>query len=203
MKKKYGWTLLVAFVMMTAAEAVSAKSWTKKSAQKWVAQNEWRNGFTKANLYQGTDMMEFASQYHKQKSRWDKAFAWLATHDVKTIAAGKYAIDGDHCFANVQDAVLRPADQQKIESHKKYIDLQWSVTAKERFGIVRPQDATVDKPYVVDNMFWKASKIKYVDSTPQMFFLFFPENYHQPCVLPSPNAEKNVRKVCIKIEYDE
>lgn len=193
--------LTVIGLLLIGGEAMQAQSWNKRDARKWVISGEWCNGLKDVKPYCGTDMIQFASQYHKQKNRWNKVFAWMATHDVTTLAPGRYDIDGDHCFANVQDAVLRPADQVKIESHKKYIDLQWCVSGIERFGIVKAKYATVNTPYVPDIMFWNTSKIKYTDSTPREFFIFFPDNYHRACVLP-PDGTKNIRKVCIKIEYD-
>jgi biofilm protein TabA len=187
---------------MNSFSSQAGKPWTKKSAAQWVAQGEWCNGLKDVKPYKGTDMVEFATQYHQQKDRWDKVFQWMATHDVATLAPGKYDIDGTHAFANVQDAVLRSADEVRIESHKKYIDLQWTVVGIERYGIVKPKYATIQIPYKGDVMFWNTTKISYVNSKPDMFFLFFPNNYHRPCVLPKGGV-KNVRKVCIKIEYDE
>src|SRR5574344_9282 len=96
-------TTLLLFVV---TEFSSAQTWTKKNARRWVESGEWCGELKKAKPYKGTDMVEFASQYHKQKARWDKVFAWMACHDVATLEPGKYEIDGEHSFANVQDAVL-------------------------------------------------------------------------------------------------
>lgn len=171
-----------------------------KKAEKWVNKKEWANGF-KAVPYEGTDCLEFAKQYAKNKALWDQAFEWLASHDLATMPAGKYPIDGDRCFINVQDARTKDPSQCKIEGHRKYIDLQYIVVGTERFGLVNPVDATVSEPYKGDNTFYTAptDKIKYVDSNPQIFFLFFPKNYHQALVKAGEPA--SIRKVVAKIEY--
>ena len=192
---------IVAFTVLFSMQA-TAQTWSSKQAKKWIANREWANGLVNVNPYKDTDPVEFATQYHKEKSRWDKAFTWMATHDVATLAPGRYEIDGTHCFANVQDAVLKTAKNVNIESHKKYIDLQWCVTGVERYGIVNAKDAIIKVPYKPDVMYWNTDKIKYVNSNPHMFFLFFPKNYHRACVLPKGGIDK-IRKVCIKIEYDE
>lgn len=202
MKQTRTFILIIIALIMNSLNSQAGKPWTKKSAAEWVAQGEWCNGLKDVKPYKGTDMIEFATQYHKQKESWDKVFNWMATHDVATLAPGKYEIDGTHAFANVQDVVLKSAKDVRIESHKNYIDLQWSVVGVERYGIVKPQNATIQIPYKVDVMFWNATKISYVNSDPKMFFLFFPDNYHRPCVLPRGGV-KDVRKVCIKIEYDD
>jgi len=186
---------------MNSKESMIKKEWTKVSAEEWLETGEWRNGFNGMMPYKGTDIVEFAVQYHRQKVRWDKAFAWLAANDVATIPAGRYDIDGDFCFANVQDVVLKQPSEARIESHRKYIDIQWTAVGSERFGIVKPEDATVSVPYTDDFMFWTASKVEYVLSDPHTFFLFFPDTYHQPCLLTGNGCVK-VRKVCLKIAYE-
>lgn len=195
-------TSIIALALMLCTQVMAGEQWTKHKAKKWVASREWANGVD-ISPYKGTDMVEFAKQYHKQKVRWEKAFAWIATHNVAGMLPGKYEIDGTHCYANVQDAKLKPDYLVNIESHKNYIDLQWTVTGIERFGIVSPKNATIKVPYKSDVMFWNTKKIKYVDSDPNTFFLFFPTNYHRACVLPEEGAMSPVRKVCIKIEYDK
>lgn len=192
----------VILLLLFISPTIQASPWSKHKARVWVESRAWCNGLKDVMPYKTTDMVQFATQYHKQQQRWDKVFSWMATHDVSKLAPGRYAIDGDHCFANVQDAKLRPATEVKIESHRKYIDLQWCVVGTERFGVVtKPHSATIEKPYVPDIMLWTSSKVKYADSTPGTFFLYFPNNYHKACV-QSDGTSQTVRKVCIKIEYD-
>ena len=74
-----------------------------------------------------TDYQEFASQYHKNKKVWDKTFQWLATHDLVNMPAGRYEVDGEHCYINVQDATTQDVSKRKIEAHRHGIDLQYVV----------------------------------------------------------------------------
>ena len=185
---------------LTANVAMGARKMTEKKAQKWVNKKEWANGF-KAVPYAGTDMVEFATQYAKDPQMWNGVFKFFATHDLAKMDPGKYPIDGDRCFINVQDAQTKPASQCKIEGHTRYIDLQYVVVGTERFGMVASEDATVSEPLRGDNTFYTApaDKMKYADSNPGIFFLFFPKNYHQALV--QPDVPGNVRKVVAKIEY--
>lgn len=176
---------------------------SKKEAKKWVRSKVWNEGF-QANPYTQIDCLEFYTQYHKNPVRWQKMFQWLAKNDINQLKPGRYPIDGEHCYANVEDATLHTPAEQKIESHKKYIDLQYTGSGTERFGIIpNPSKATVREAYKPDIMFWNYDKPHYIDSTPETFFLFFPSNYHQACVYPQGKKEapQKVRKVCVKMEY--
>ena len=162
---------LFAFAGSMYAQEV-AGDWTSKQARRWVQKKEWANGL-KAMPHKTTDYQEFASQYHKNKAVWDKTFQWLATHDLANMPAGRYEVDGQHCYINVQDAVTQDAEKRKIEGHRHGIDLQYVVKGTERFGITSAKYAEPITEYKPDVTFYKAKKIKYVDSTPDDFFIFF------------------------------
>lgn len=84
-----------------------------------------------------TDYQEFASQYHKNQKVWDKTFQWLATHDLANMPAGRYEVDGEHCYINVQDATTQDISKRKIEAHRHGIDLQYVVKGTERFELLQ------------------------------------------------------------------
>ena len=151
-------------------------------------------------LHKTTDYQEFASQYHKNKKVWDKTFQWLATHDLVNMPAGRYEVDGEHCYINVQDATTQDVSKRKIEAHRHGIDLQYVVKGTERFGITSAEYAEPITEYKPDVTFYKAKKIKYVDSTPDTFFMFFPKNFHQALVKAGKEPEE-IRVIVAKIEY--
>lgn len=194
-------TLLFLFAFTNLLSAQTAtEAWTAKSAKQWVKSKEWANGF-KAMPYKTTDCVQFAVQYHKNKPMWDKVFKFLSDSDLVNMPTGKYPIDGDNCFVNVTDSKTKSPEVSKIESHKKYIDLQYIVTDCERMGLVSPEDATVSEPYnpKKDVAFYKSDKIKYHTSSGNIFFLLFPDNYHQASVWVK--GENTVRKIVVKIGY--
>lgn len=176
-------------------------AWTLQKARRWVKQGAWSNGW-KAVPHPSTDYVEFASQYNKNKELWDKTFSWLATHDLLNLPAGNYEVDGKRSYISIQDAETHEASERKIESHRRYIDLQYVVKGKERFGLTSAEASEPVTEYEAekDNQFHKAKKISYVDSTPGCFFLFFPENFHQPLVKAGKKPEK-VRVIVAKIAY--
>lgn len=201
-KKSILGTLTIATVFLFSytiiCQAQTVESITPKQARKWTEQGEWTNGF-KATPHKTTDYVEFATQYRKNKELWDKTFRWLAEHDLTTIPVGKYEIDGKRCYINVQEAKTQDASKRKIESHRHCIDLQYVVKGTERFGLIALKDATPITEYKPDVTFYKSSKVKYIDSTPDEFFMFFPKNCHQALV--KANEEEDIRVIVAKIEY--
>lgn len=187
--------------LFTESNSADGKEWTLENARQWVEHKEWTNGL-KAMPHPSTDVREFALQYHKNSELWDKTFHWLATHDLQNLPPGKYEVDGTRSFISIQDAQTQDASKRKIESHRRYIDLQYVVKGVERFGLTSAVDSEPITDYEPDkdNQFHQAKRIKYVESTPECFFLFFPHNYHQPLVKAGRKAQ-TVRVIVAKIEY--
>jgi biofilm protein TabA len=157
-------------------------TWTKKAATKWVAQNSWRHGFT-TNLAEGTDAVAFTTQYNMNPALWDKAFAFLNNTNLDTLSPGKYPIQGDDLFASVTISPTKEFDKTNWESHKKYIDLQYVISGKEKIGVAPLSSATVTKPYdeAKDVANYSADGIFHL-AEPTVFFLFFPTDVHRPNV---------------------
>ena len=175
--------LFLFFVTENVCSQESADNWTLKQARQWTQKQEWANGL-KAMPHKTTDYQEFASQYHKNKK----------------VPTGRYEVDGEHCYINVQDATTQDVSKRKIEAHRHGIDLQYVVKGTERFGITSAEYAEPITEYKPDVTFYKAQKIKYVDSTPDTFFMFFPKNFHQALVKAGKEPEE-IRIIVAKIEY--
>lgn len=184
---------------LLCAQTDASSLCTTKQAHRWTKQRTWANGFKPMPHY-STNQVEFMTQYQKNKAVWDKTFQWLASHDLAHMPAGRYEIDGEQVFVNVQDAVTQEAANRKIEAHRHGIDLQYVVSGTERFGLTSAKYATPISAYTPDVTFYESSCVTYVDSTPACFFLFFPGNYHQALLKAGEKAEK-VRVIVAKIAY--
>ena len=109
------------------------------------------------------------------------------------------------CLSDGENGTFRPATERDLnaiclEAHRHGIDLQYVVKGTERFGITSAEYAEPITEYKPDVTFYKAKKIKYVDSTPDTFFMFFPKNFHQALVKAGKEPEE-IRVIVAKIEY--
>jgi YhcH/YjgK/YiaL family protein len=190
--------LLMVSVCYVSAQSPSDNTWSKSKATKWFKKKEWLNGVA-LTPHSSIDKQEFARQYHINKTYWDKAFAFLKEHDLKTLAKGKYPIDGDNVFASVTEDPTKDFDKTGWESHRKYIDLQCVIIGEEKMGKWPVSKATsVIKPYdeSKDVANYTAPGKFYIIPA-GTFIIFFPTDAHRPNITPGGN--KVVKKIVIKV----
>jgi biofilm protein TabA len=194
-------SILFLFFMISSINTVLAqqKEWTEKSAKKWVKSKQWADGLT-IKVHPSVDAVEFAKQYSANKGYWDKAFAFIRDKNLKELPAGKYPIDGENVYATITDGPEKEFEKTAWESHRKYIDVQYVITGKEKIGVESLSKATVSKPYdeAKDGANYTATGEFYV-ATPDEFFLFFPTDVHRPNI--KVDGFDTAKKLVIKIRY--
>ena len=148
------------------------------------------------------DSLSNARLYFNLGPRFKKAFEYLAHTDFSTIEKGKYELDGTQLFAIVNEYDTVDPDKEQMESHKKYIDIQYIVTGAERIGHDLLQQQTPSKAYDADADYMLfAEKPSFFSILQQgMFAIFFPHDLHLPNIMiDSPGY---VKKVVIKVSVD-
>lgn len=117
---------------------------------------------------------------------------------MKTLATGRYGIDGNNVYVIVTEAPTKDYDKTAFESHRKYIDLQYVITGKENMGKASLASVTVNKPYdEAADIAYYAGEGKIYTLPAGTFMLFFPTDAHRPNITPGGN--KVVKKIVIKI----
>ncbi|MEY4432204.1 MAG: hypothetical protein RLZZ44_334 [Bacteroidota bacterium] len=143
------------------------------------------------------DTLENYHLYQSINERIAKGFDFLRTTDLDTIASGKHDIDGDTIFALVQEYQTKPIAECKLESHKKYIDIQYVIRGEELMGVTTQNNQTIlDQNPEKDYTFYEGTTSLVLVSK-GMFTIFFPDDLHQPCVQAGSASE--VKKVVIKV----
>src|ERR1035437_4233585 len=97
------------------------------------------------------DRLENALTYNALHKRISAAFRYLQTTNLVTIAPGKYEIEGDDLFAIVQEYDTMDAANEQMESHKKYIDVQYMIQGEELVGHGLLKDQKIAKEYDPEN----------------------------------------------------
>ena len=143
------------------------------------------------------DSLENYQLYRAINERIAKGFDYLLHTDLEAIPSGKHDIDGDTIFALVQEYQTKPLAECKLESHKKYIDIQYVIRGEEFMGITTKNNQKIlevneDKDYT----FYEGTTSLVLVSK-GMFTIFFPDDLHQPCVQTELASE--VKKVVIKV----
>ena len=129
-----------------------------------------------------------------------KAIDFLREPGIASLAPGRYDIDGDVCWANVQDADLVPHGERKLEAHRRFVDVQAPLTGPETIGFATMDAAALALPFDVERdcvLFEGPSRP--VTLTPGEFAVFLPPlGAHAPCCR-APDGPDRIRKVVVKI----
>ncbi len=145
------------------------------------------------------DKIENADQYKLLGKRMATALGYMKTTDLSTVEPGKYEIDGSDIFALVQDYETKNRLECKLESHRKYIDIQYLLKGSEFVGHTLLNNQTPVKEYSAEDDYMLFSeKASFFELKPGMFAIFHPSDLHMPSVYEK--QPEKVRKVVIKVK---
>ncbi|HNP22141.1 MAG TPA: YhcH/YjgK/YiaL family protein [Panacibacter sp.] len=146
------------------------------------------------------DNLDNCKRYLSLHPKFEKAFAFLMETNLDAIAPGKYNIDENDVFAIVQEYDTLDALGEQMESHEKYIDVQYMIRGGERVGLALLSDQSVSKLYndETDFMLYADAPSFFAELSSGIFMIFFPTDLHMPCIkIEKPAA---VRKIVIKVK---
>jgi YhcH/YjgK/YiaL family protein len=196
--------LFISIVLCSITSCHSSSSdnpenWGPEELAGWFRSSEWKSGW-KVPPDKSVNAKELACQVFKNKKRWGKAFLFLKTNDLKNLKPGKYELEGDSLFVNVSVYPTKNEEDVNFEAHRKYADIQYVVSGKERIGVVPLSKAEVIVPYddAKDAAFLKAEKNNFRIANPERFFVFFPDDAHRPSIKVDDN--ELVNKIVIKVK---
>jgi YhcH/YjgK/YiaL family protein len=174
--------------------------WSNEKINKWFEGRDYLKGWN-VTPDESINKKEFAISYFKNKARWDKAFEYLRTTDLKNLEVKRHEIDGDNLFALVSEYTTKNEEDAKFEAHRKYVDIQYVISGSEQMSIAPvSKKGEVLTPYddTKDLEFMTVTESSHYVATPERFFLFFPSDLHRPSVKVGENAQ--VKKVVIKVK---
>lgn len=115
--------------------------------------------------------------------------------------SGRYDIDGERIFANVQSYMTKSREGAQFESHKKYVDLQAVISGKEIISWAPVEGLKVESESFStggDIAFYSGETIMDAHLPAGYFALLFPDDAHMPCLSDGESAQ--VTKIVVKIE---
>ncbi|NLH63362.1 MAG: DUF386 domain-containing protein [Erysipelotrichaceae bacterium] len=138
-------------------------------------------------------------RYDFKNERFQKAYAWLRTQDLKKLAVGDYTIEENNVIAHVQAYMTKPIEQCTFEAHDQFFDIQYLVSGQERFGICARDGLTVSKKEEQnDTILYQAPAIYgSLILDPGDFIVVSPEEAHAPHGAADQPME--VLKIVIKV----
>jgi YhcH/YjgK/YiaL family protein len=141
------------------------------------------------------DTIENLGKYCCYDKRFALIEAFLAEHNVLTIPAGSYTLEGG-ITANVSE--YAPGKGDKFEAHRKFTDLQYVVSGNERIELIPLADARESTGYQPDIEFFaaQASASTELIMNSGTFAVFEPQDAHRPCI---KHISDTIKKIVFKI----
>jgi YhcH/YjgK/YiaL family protein len=145
------------------------------------------------------DTLVNSARYESLHPRFKAAFAFLRRPDIDAVALGRTDVDGSALFALVQTYETKPIQEGKLESHKKYVDIQYILEGEEFMGYAPLGTQPVSKPFDPEkDIGFYDGEAWFTRFRKGMFAIFFPQDAH----LPGRHTDKatHVKKIVLKIE---
>lgn len=143
------------------------------------------------------DNLENAQKYYALNPHFEKAFEALLRNDLTELKPGRFEIDGDNVYGVIAKGPGRPKSEGMIETHDKYIDIQFILSGtdtigwKDRSELTAPNTASDTRNDVV---FYDDKPSTWTSITPGMFGIYFPNDGHMPMI-----SDGELHKVIVKV----
>src|SRR5574340_1252862 len=125
------------------------------------------------------DTLLNSEQYAALGAGFKKAFTFLKRPNLADLPAGKQVIDGDKVFAIVSKGSGKKRSEGKLETHQRYIDIQYVISGKDEMGWKPEASCTKPAgPYDVekDIRFHDDEPYTWFTVTPGAYAIFFPRD---------------------------
>jgi biofilm protein TabA len=146
------------------------------------------------------DRLSAAERYFALHPGFPQAFTFLRQADFAALEPGKHEIDGKRLYVLVNHDQGRGRQGARLESHRKYIDIQFVVAGADLMGWrALAETDEVDMPYDADRDvgFFKGPPVTWLDVRSQSFTIFYPEDVHAPL-----GCEGQVHKAVVKVAVE-
>lgn len=130
--------------------------------------------------------------------RFKKAFDYVKNNDLASFPTGVTEIEGKDLYVSIAEFDGKRAEEARLETHEKYIDIQIPLEVEENIGWKRL--ASVSEPLgdyneKDDIRFYADAPTTQITVMPGEFIIFFPEDAHAPGI-----ASHRIKKAVIKIK---
>jgi biofilm protein TabA len=143
------------------------------------------------------DIFENAHRYWALNPGFAKATEFLLRPDLQELPPGRYEIDGDRLYAAVSQGPGRKREDGLLETHQKYIDIQWVLAGTDEMGW-KPKSACKQPSGEYDPQ----RDVRFFADAPEAWFpvaagsfvIFYPEDAHLPLI-----SAGQLHKVVVKV----
>ena len=178
--------------------AETVKNWTEVELNSWYEKQEWLNGWqVKPN--NSVDKRLLAESYLKFKDRWDMAFQFLKSTDLKNLST-RQNLDGNNVYVLVSEYNSKDKSEVRNEVHKRYVDIQYVAVGEEymsKMPLSQVGEATTPYSEANDIEYFGTEEGPYFLANQGTFFIFFPDEVHRSQM--KVNESIPIKRIIVKI----
>ena len=128
------------------------------------------------------DHVSNAKRYVGLHRGFAKAIEFLARKDLASLPAGRHEVDGERLFVVVVKADGAGRAKAALETHHKYIDVQFVVSGTDEMGWKPAGQCTGGKGFdaAKDLELFADASVSWATMPPGSFAIFFPADAHAP-----------------------
>lgn len=147
------------------------------------------------------DHINNAHQYDDLHPNFRSVLEILQSLNLNALQPGHIELDGNYVYININETKGKNKEEAKLESHRRYIDIQMPLSGKETFGVKSTTNCTNpigEFDTERDILFYEDTPTEYVTLNKGEFIIFFPDDAHAPCI----NTIDNHLKLIVKISVE-
>jgi len=144
------------------------------------------------------DTLQNSKPYESLHPLFAKAFNHLRELAARAdLPDGRIELDGESLFALVVHGTGKTSEQVRNETHRRYIDIQFSREGSDRIGWMPVTECRQPKGYDPDKdvEFYADIPRTWFEVGPGEFAIFFPSDAHAPMA----NTGQPVTKIVLKV----
>ncbi|WP_312951475.1 YhcH/YjgK/YiaL family protein [Superficieibacter sp.] len=131
----------------------------------------------------------------------EKALDFLRSTDFKQLEPGVVEIDGKTVFAQILDLTTREVQENRPETHRRYLDIQFLAWGEEKIGIaIDTGNNEISESLLEqrDIIFYEYSENEsFIEMVPGSYAIFFPQDVHRPAC--NKYTATPIRKIVVKV----
>jgi YhcH/YjgK/YiaL family protein len=145
------------------------------------------------------DSLSNSEIYESAHPLFFKAFDFLRTARFENLPLGRHALEGDDLFVIYMEYDTKDLDDCVMESHRKYIDIQYMVEGEEAMAVSTLRGQAESTPYddERDVAFYEKNYDSIIKVPEGHFTVFFPHDLHMPSM--KTGAIRKIKKAVCKI----
>ena len=147
------------------------------------------------------DHINNAHQYDDLHPNFRSVLEILQSLNLDALQPGHIELDGNYIYININETKSKNKEEAKLESHRRYIDIQMPLSDKETFGVKSTTNCTNpigEFDTERDILFYEDTPTEYITLNKGEFIIFFPDDAHAPCI----NTIDNHLKLIVKISVE-